>query len=349
MAAAGRGRTRPRVERRTTFIFGSAAGLVAHTRPGPLCGQAGGPRVARVSQAGTFYFATAENSGLPLAVLLNASQRHAGGARHRLSTPLKTRLIRAFDLLRQVEVVFCYSRTQERHIVERLGFPAARVRRIPFQVDDQFFAPSPEPTCGSGVLSVGREMRDYPTLFAALEGTGIPVTVVASSPWSAREDQTARRTIPANVKIRRNVPSGILRDLYRNAAVVVVPLVNVDFPAAITALFEAQAVGRPVVVSASQGIVDTLDSGSAVVVPCDDPVAMRKAVLQLIERPGEAAAIVKRGGTQVFSRTERSRDGFPAWSRAASEPVVPCTGKASHDDRGWSRFVSAPSDGTVVL
>src|SRR4029079_16569111 len=135
---------------------------------------------------------------------------------------------------------FCYSGLQERYIIDRLGVPADRVRRIPFQVDERFFTPLAEPKAGRGVVSVGREMRDYPTLFAALEGTGIPVTDVASSPWSKRADRTENRTIPDNVTVRRNVANGDLREIYRHAAVVVVPLINVDFPAGITAVLEAQ-------------------------------------------------------------------------------------------------------------
>jgi glycosyltransferase involved in cell wall biosynthesis len=91
-----------------------------------------------------------------------------------------------------------------------------------------------------------------------------------------------------------------LREFYRNAAVVVVPLVNVDFPAGITALLEAQACGRPVVVSASKGILDALEPGSVVVVPCNDPAALRTAVLQLIERPGDAARLAERGREGVL-------------------------------------------------
>jgi glycosyltransferase involved in cell wall biosynthesis len=245
---------------------------------------------------GSFYFANAENTALPLALLLMmrpASTLAFIG--HRMTTPLKTRLVRVFSLNRRADMVFCYSSLQERHLVDRLGFPADRVRRIPFQVDERFFTPSTAPIAGDGVVSVGREMRDYPTLFAALDGTGVPVTVVASSPWSRRTDQTANHTIPENVTIRRNLSSQALRELYRGAAVVVLPLVNVDFPAGITALLEAQACGRPVVVSASDGIVDSLEPGGAVVVPCDDPGALRAAVLRLIERPAEARRVAERG------------------------------------------------------
>lgn len=252
-------------------------------------------------RGGTFYFANAENTALPLALLLKmrpeATLAFIG---HRLTTPLKTRLIRTFNLLRHADLVFCYSRLQERFIVDRLAFPADRVRQIPFQVDERFFTPSTGPAAGQGVVSVGREMRDYPTLFAALEGTGVPVTVVASSPWSKRADETANRTIPENVTIRRNLSNQALRELYRNTAVVVLPLVNVDFPAGITALLEAQACGRPVVASASEGIVDAFEPGSVVAVPCADPAALRAAVLELIERPDQAAVLAARARDSVL-------------------------------------------------
>jgi len=250
---------------------------------------------------GTFYFANAENTALPLALLLKMRPTSTlAFIGHRLTTPLKTRLIRVFNLLRHTDVVFCYSGVQERYIIDRLGYPADRVRRIPFQVDEQFFTPSAEPSVEGGVVSVGREMRDYPTLFAALDGTGVPVAVVASSPWSKRADRTANRTIPENVTILRNLSNRALRALYRKAAVVVLPLVNVDFTAGITALLEAQACGRPVVASASAGIVDAFEPGSVVVVPCNDPVALRTAVLQLIERPDEAALLAERAREGVL-------------------------------------------------
>jgi glycosyltransferase involved in cell wall biosynthesis len=250
---------------------------------------------------GTFYFANAENTALPLALLLKVRPATTlAFIGHRLSTPLKTRLIRAFGLLRRVEVVFCYSRSQARHLVERLGFPAERVRQIPFQVDERFFTPADAPGAGRGVVSVGREMRDYPTLFAALEGTGIPVTVVASSPWSKRADETANRTIPDNVTIARNLSNQALRQLYREAAVSVLPLQDVDFPAGITALLEAQACGRPVVASGTAGLADAFEPGSVVVVPCGDAGALRAAVLQLIDQPEEAARLAEHARASVL-------------------------------------------------
>ena len=264
-----------------------------------------GPAVALAWLAfwkrGLFYFVTAENTAIPLAWLLKfrrgATLVFIG---HRITTPLKRWLLRTFRIFDQVSLMFCYSRQQERVALETLGVPVAKVRRILFQVDEQFFTPASPDGPGEGVVSVGRELRDYPVLFDAMENTDVPVTVVASSSWSRREDQTAGRKVPANVTLRKGLSSVELRDLYRRAAVVVVPLQNVDWPAGVTALLEAQACGRPVVVSASEGILDSLESGAAVTVPCGDAQALRAAVLRLISDPAQAEAIGRAGRESVL-------------------------------------------------
>jgi glycosyltransferase involved in cell wall biosynthesis len=262
-------------------------------------------------KGGNFYFVTAENTTLPLALLLKFRRGVTLGLiAHRITTPQKSRMLRVFRLFNQIGAMLCYSRQQEKFAQEQLGVPPEKVRRIAFQVDEKFFTPAAQPGPGRGVVAVGRELRDYPTLFQALENTDVPVTVVASSPWSKRSDQTAGRHVPANVTLRKGLSSVELRELYRSAAVVVVPLMNVDWPAGVTSLFEAQACGRPVVISASEGILDSLDEGAAVTVPCGDAQALRAAVLRLIANPAEAAAIAQKGRASALA--ERTLDQFVA-------------------------------------
>ncbi len=259
---------------------------------------------------GTFYFVTAENTALPLALLLKFRKGvtlvFIG---HRLTTSLKSRMIKIFRLFDEISAILCYSR-QQVQFAGNLGFPAEKLRHIAFQVDERFYSPLEQFYPGNGVVSVGRELRDYPTLFQAMERTGIPVTVVASSPWSKREDQTRQGEIPGNVVLRKGLSSIELRELYRNAAVVVVPLMNVDWPAGVTSLFEAQACGRPVVVSASEGIMDSLDPGAAVTIPCGDAKSLREAVIRLINAPSEAIAVAVEGLESV--RSKRTLDQFVA-------------------------------------
>ena len=260
---------------------------------------------------GSFYFVTAENTAIPLAILLKFRRGVTlAMIGHRITTPQKSRVLRVLQLFNQIGVMLCYSRQQERFAHERLGVPTNQIRRIAFQVDERFFTPGESAGPGRGVVSVGRELRDYPTLFSALDNTEIPVTVVASSPWSKREDQTSGRRVPANVALRKGLSSVELRDLYRGAAVVVVPLMNVDWPAGVTSLFEAQACGRPVVISASAGILDSIDPGAAVTVPCGDTQALREAVQRLIADPAAAAAIARVGRESALR--ERTLDQFVA-------------------------------------
>jgi glycosyltransferase involved in cell wall biosynthesis len=262
-------------------------------------------------RGGTFYFVTAENTALPLALLLKFRRGVTlAFIGHRITTLRKKLFVKFCRLLNQISVIMCYSRQQEQFARMRLGLPAEKVRLIAFQVDEKFFSPDERAGPTHGVVSVGRELRDYPTLFRALEGTGIPVTVVSSSPWSKREDQTRQRQIPENVTLRKGLSSAELRELYRGAAVVVVPLMNVDWPAGVTSLFEAQACRRPVVASASEGILDSLDPGAAETVPCGDAKALRDAVLHLIDSPAEAASIARAGLESVLR--ERTLDLFVA-------------------------------------
>jgi glycosyltransferase involved in cell wall biosynthesis len=285
---------------------------------------------------GSLYFANAENIALPLALLLRARPKSKlVFIGHRLTAPYKTIPIRVSALHQQADALFCYCRTQERHAIEGLGFPEERVQRIQFQVDERFFTPGS--VTGRGVVSVGIEMRDYTTLFAALAGTGVPVTVVASSPWSKHADQTRRLGLPPNVTVRRAVSSQELRGLYQNAAVVVVPLHNVDWPAGVSTLLEAQACGRPVVVSASEGIRDSLEPGSAVLVPCGDVAALRAAVLRLIADPDEASALSRRAREAV--QNERTLD---QWVARIAEC---CRGlETSDNQQGLDPGRTAPGD-----
>lgn len=246
---------------------------------------------------GTFYFTTAENTGMALAFLLKLrcfpiTHVMIG---HRISAGKKRWFWKGLRLFNRISAMICYSRTQAEFAEHKLGVAPHRLHRIHFQVDERFYMPGAG-AGGSGVLSVGRELRDYHTLFAAVEGTEIQVTVVASSPWSRREDQTANRRIPSNVTLRKGLTSSELRDAYRCAAVVVIPLQNVDSPAGITSMLEAQAVGKPVIISESPGIRDSIGlEKSVITVPCGDANALRSAIEALLFDPERAISLGRNG------------------------------------------------------
>lgn len=220
---------------------------------------------------------------------------------HRISAGKKRLVAKWLKLFKRVDHMLCYTREQVRYAADYLGVPEARMHRIDFHVDADFYTPAPDGR-GNGIVSVGRELRDYPTLFEAVADTDIPVTVVASSPWSRRADQTRNREIPANVTLKTGLSYGELRDLYRNCAAVVVPLQNVDSPAGVTSILEAQAVGKPVIVSATPGIADSIEPGvTAKTVPCGDPAALRKAIQEILGDDAERERLGQAGREAVLA------------------------------------------------
>jgi acetyltransferase-like isoleucine patch superfamily enzyme len=252
-------------------------------------------------------FTTAENVGMPFALLHRCARRgrqHVMIA-HMISAPKKVPVFKRLKLARGIDGIIAYSSQQTRFAEEQLGVEARRLHRIHFHCDQQFFKPVdalavPVPE-RAGVVAVGRELRDYPTLIEAARGLDAQVTIVGGSLWSKREDQLAGAELPENVTLRSGLSYEELRDLYTSAELAVVPLQDVDSPAGVTSIFEALATCTPVVVSQTPGIADSVQACRGVIrVPQGDPVALWAAMRDLLADP--------------VAREERGR-----WGRAAIE------------------------------
>ena len=141
------------------------------------------------------------------------------------------------------------------------------------------------------ICAVGLERRDYPTLITAVEGIDVDVVVAAASPWSKQRSTAHGVELPPNVIVEPFDQHG-LRDLYRSAAFVVVPLQETDFQAGITTILEAMSMGRAVVCSRTSGQTDTIvDGENGTYVPPADPAALRAAIVGLLTDPARAAAL----------------------------------------------------------
>ena len=134
------------------------------------------------------------------------------------------------------------------------------------------------------MFSIGNDYsRDFDTLAAAVPlvhtrmGQSLPFLV-----------QTTRPVPPVpGIEVRQDhVPFGRLRDLYRAASIVVIPLKDMMHAGGINSLLEAMASGCAVVASRSRGVADYLiDGQTAVVVEPGDSGALAQAVVSLIESP----------------------------------------------------------------
>ncbi|MBB6051621.1 glycosyltransferase family 4 protein [Armatimonas rosea] len=235
-------------------------------------------------------FTNGENIGIFLALLLRLSgkkrPKHVTIG-HRLSTGKKKLFFGTLQLWREMDTIFVYATTQLAHGERVLGIPAERLRLIPFHADANFWRPLPEIAENEKQVSAaGLEWRDYPTLLAAAER--LPETqfpLAAASPWSKHNNETEKRTMPANVSARR-YEYGELRELYLSSGVVAVPLYENDFQAGITAILEAMACGKAVVTTRTEGQTDAiLDGENGLYVPVGDPGAWEKTLTRLQSDP----------------------------------------------------------------
>ena len=140
------------------------------------------------------------------------------------------------------------------------------------------------------ICAVGLELRDYPTLVEAVRGLDVDVVIAAASPWSKRDDSSAGVDVPPNVDVGA-YDLFDLRQLYADAAFVVVPLQETDFQAGITTILEAMSMGKAVVCTRTTGQTDTIvDGETGLYVPPGDPGALRAAIERLLDDPAESAA-----------------------------------------------------------
>jgi glycosyltransferase involved in cell wall biosynthesis len=241
-----------------------------------------------------------EQVGLPLALLSTFAARRNRAKHvmivHIMSVRKKSLMFRGLHLGRGIDAMIVYSSAQQQFATDQLGVPAEHVHLHPFMVDTVFFDPAAVSSKRSRAMicTAGLECRDYPTLLEAASGLDVDVVVAAASPWSKRTSGLEGQTLPPNVTVVR-LDLFQLRQLYGEAAAVVMPLQPVDFQAGITTILEAMAMGRVVICTRTAGQTDTLVEGqTGWYVPERDGPAMRAAIEGVLSDPAAAAAVGSR-------------------------------------------------------
>jgi glycosyltransferase involved in cell wall biosynthesis len=252
-------------------------------------------------------FTDGEQVGLPLAMLLKLlgplrRPRHTMIV-HRLSARKKLPFFDVFRVQRQIDTLLVYSSFQHRFIRERWRLHAPQLVFTPFMVDTAFFSPAhaaPAPRARPLICAVGNEARDYPTLIEAVADLPVDVRIVAGSLWSKSADPTQGRPLSPNVSVGRCTYAE-LRQIYADAALMVLPLQPCDYQAGITALLEAMAMGKPVICSRAEGQTDVVLNGeTGVYVPAADPVALKAAIQDLLADPARREAMGQAGRRRVL-------------------------------------------------
>ena len=274
-------------------------------------------RTARSARTGDVVFADGEHIAIPLLFFLALFLQRPAIVTigHMPGRWWKLRLLWLGTRLGTRGVLLLHSRLQDAYCRGWLS-PSWRAELVPYQVDTEFWTDGPrhadEPSVPI-IVAAGSEQRDYDTLIDAAAGLHAHVLIAAGSLW-AREIASTGRRVPDNVEVHTDaLPFRALLERYRDASVVVVPLLpGTANQAGVTTMLEAMSVERPVIVSATPGQSDVIsgplvradgtrdDTATAhrgpgfgrrdasatptgLYVPPGDPAALRAALMLLLE------------------------------------------------------------------
>ncbi len=180
-----------------------------------------------------------------------------------------------------------------------------------FGVDTKFWRPDPAPPRDI-VLAIGNDgRRDFDTLIAAAKEIPAPVHIVTKLPLP--------EVLPAKVTHHRGSWHGTelsderIRELYRRARVVVVPLRPSNQPSGQSVTLQAMACGCPVVLTETEGLwsrEQLVHEENVLLVPPGDVARLAASVNRLLTDP-PAAERLSRAGRQTVERLGNI-EGFAA-------------------------------------
>jgi glycosyltransferase involved in cell wall biosynthesis len=237
------------------------------------------------------FFTTGEDIGLPLAALMRAT---AGKRSHTMIAhtlfPAKKRAFFKLGVGKQLDRVLVYSTTEEELATGELKLEPAKVQRLYYHADEQFFRPNLAPIEPDLICAAGQLLRDYDCLMDAVRDLPVRVQIAAGSPWI---DKTLAptRPLPTNVTWGK-LDRFALRDLYARSALAVVPIKQNHYQTGIATILEMMAMGKCVIASKTHGQTDTIVDGvTGLYVPPGDPAALRAAIQRMLDNPARAAEI----------------------------------------------------------
>lgn len=202
------------------------------------------------------------------------------------------RLYRYF--LRRVECIVVLGQGARDPLLDTFNLDPQRVIVAPFGVDEKFWQPDPAASPEDYILSVGSDMaRDYDTLLAAADDYPLKIVTRLGIQGSA------------TVEIATDFSDLELRQLYRAARFVVIPLKNVAQPSGQSATLQAMACGKAVILTKTAGLWEPdamRHLENCYLVEPYDHEALRAAIRYLHSNPGKATSIGEQARKTVEAR-----------------------------------------------
>jgi glycosyltransferase involved in cell wall biosynthesis len=126
------------------------------------------------------------------------------------------------------------------------------------------------------ILSVGRSNRDYDFLLDALKGSPYPVKILSN---------TLHRPSSEKVEIHNNAFNREYFNYLYNCFCVVIPLMNPSISSGQLVILQAMQLGKPIIVTESEGITDYVTDGYNGLIIVKDKQALLAALQRLYAEP----------------------------------------------------------------
>ncbi|MGH3136153.1 MAG: glycosyltransferase family 4 protein [Gaiellaceae bacterium] len=261
-------------------------------------------------------FSTVDTVGIPLTLLARRGLVRTPIVYAAIGLPERLRQLRTararrmfLDSYRRLHTIVAYGTGEVEALREWLGEGGPSVVFVPFGVDPTYFAPQPQVSVDTDVVSIGADPRRDLALFVALAR--------ARPEWSCRlvlSNDAARALgpVPPNVRLEVDVPFDRVRDRLGSARVVVLPVRDNSYSGATTVLLQAMASAKPVVVSRTAAIATGYgleDGVNCRLVPPGSLEALDAAVGEVLSDEALAASL----GAGARETVERDL----TWSRYA--------------------------------
>ena len=208
---------------------------------------------------------------------------------HSVDSSKKRAALKIFRAGRKVSLFMTVCERQAEALRQYLKSRDDRVSFLWDQTDTKYFTPGMASLDKRRpiVVSVGLERRDYATLAAATADLDIDVHISGYSADTRAMSRAFPEVLPDNMT-RRFYSWTELAQLYRDADVVVVSLFPNDYAAGVQGLMEGLSSGRPVVVTATNGLREYVQPDDAMrKVPPGDVEGVRREILALLQDPTE--------------------------------------------------------------
>ncbi|KAB8315015.1 glycosyltransferase family 4 protein [Tolypothrix campylonemoides VB511288] len=251
-------------------------------------------------------FCLSEAVGIEIATVCGAKKNRPKIAVffHNIIRPRGLLALKLFGLADKIDLFFACSGPQVNFLRSYLNLPESRACFVWDSTDIHFFTPGPTSSnkLRPVIVSVGLEKRDYQTLAKATADLDVDVKISGFSQDAPLLARTFPKQMPNNMS-RRFYEWPDLVQLYRDADIVVISLLENKYAAGVQVLMEAMACRRPVIVTRTDGLIGyLLHPGSVKIINPGDADELRQAIIHFLTHPQEAEAQAQIGYELALKR-----------------------------------------------